>query len=314
MIFTRTYQDWWQWSWRLGGDHPAGYLDNLVFTPKISDFNASTYYQDAIIRALGLIQQTDSNIVLFLSGGVDSESILQCACQNFGKDLLRPVFLKFKDDLNDHESYYVEQISKKLDINVTVIELDIMSWFYTDTSDYSWQHFNSELNFQHPALAMLAWLRHQVSKLWGDVTVIHGNGDIPVYGFQNPQWAPDRSWTVNYCYQANFGTLRYFYNLWPQDIPYFYTYTPQLVHSIMLEFDRLNLLQPDLWFTSEARSSVFADNFNQQLIRKKHFGLEKVYKIYSDIPRYKRYQPDHPEPYAYQDYDEYFKLLQSHAK
>lgn len=314
MIFTRTYRDWWQWSWRIGGDRPEGYLDNLVFRPKLYDFDTTTYYQDAISRALGIISESDSDIVLFLSGGVDSESILETACQNYGTDLLKPVFCKFKNDLNDHEFYFVEQVSKRLGVDVTVIDLDISDWLYESNRDYSWRHLNTDCGFQHPALAMLVWLRHQVSKLWGDVTVIQGNGDIPLYGFQNPQWAPDRYWSVNYCYQANFGTIKYFYDSWPQDIPYFYTYTPQLVHSIMSEFDRLSLINAEVWFTSESRSEVFHDNFINQLIRKKHFGLEKVYKTYSDIPRYRSYTPEFPEPYAYQDYDEYYKLLQRYTK
>jgi len=313
MIVTRTFKDWWQWSWRLGKDRPQGYLDNLVFRPRIPDFKPSTYYQDAICNALANITDTDSDIVLFLSGGVDSESILQTACQNFDPQLIRPVFLKFDHNLNDHEYYFVKHIAKKLDVEVTLINIDIESWLYTSGSDYSWRHCNSELHFQHPALAMLTWLRHEVQKLWGDVTVIQGNGDIPLYGFANPNWPMSRTWSVNYCLQANFGTLKYFYDNWPQDIPYFYTYTPQLVHSIMSEFHRLQLLDHSVWYTSECRSQVFSDNFHEQVIRKKHFGLEKVYKTYSDIPRYHTYQAQHPEPYVYQDYDEYYKLLQSHT-
>lgn len=315
MNITRSKSDWWQWSWRLGGDNPQGKLDNWVFEPKISDFRATENMRDAMADALTDIASESDNLVLFYSGGVDSESILTQALDQ-GIDIL-PVHMRFTSDsgiLNDHEKYYVEQFAQKHDIKIEYIDVDIMSWLHTDRSELSWYHINSELGFKHQGPASLMYLRYLVAQRLGDVTVIHGHGDLPVYGWQDPYNLGSKVWTINYCWHANFETVKYYYENYPSDIPYFYIYSPELVYSNMKDFERYNCLRPEVKFSSNSRSYLFQQLFPDQVSRPKYGGWEKFWQKHSDVPWYRTQVSDNPEPYSYIDYEEFYALLRSHAK
>lgn len=219
MILTRTKSDWWQWSWRVGKTHAHNSLDQWIFDPQITDFVRAKNHREAIAPTLSEIRSETSDLVLFLSGGVDSESIMTEALKH---DIpIKPVFCRFTSELNDHEEHYLKIFQRKHSIEVDIVELDVQHWLHTDTGDLSWRMINQDLGFQHPGLALLMWVRHQVAKRWGDITVIQGNGDLPIYGFSDPTQCGTRAWTVNYCWQANFATLAYYQDNYPTDIPYF---------------------------------------------------------------------------------------------
>ena len=125
MNITRSKSDWWQWSWRLGGNKPASRLDNWVFEPQLTDFKAPDNMRDAMSEALTDISSESDNLVLFYSGGVDSESILTQALEQ-GTDIL-PVHMRFvsgSDILNDHEKYHVERFSQKHNIEIEYIDVE----------------------------------------------------------------------------------------------------------------------------------------------------------------------------------------------
>lgn len=315
MNITRTRSDWWQWSWRQGGDKPLHNLDNWVFEPRLSDFKAPLTMKDAMADALTHIASESDNLVLFYSGGVDSESILKVALE-LGIDIL-PVHMRFtsnNDILNDHEKYYVEQFSQKYNCNIEYIDVDIMAWLHTDRSELSWYHINHDLGFKHQGPASLMYLRHLTAQRLGDVTVMHGHGDLPVYGWQDPRNLSHKVWTINYCWHANFETLKYYYDNYPCDIPYFYIYTPELVYSNMADFERYNCLRPEVKFSSNARSYLFQQLFPDQEARPKYGGWEKFWQKHSDVPWYRTQVSDNPEPYSYIDYEEFYALLRNHAK
>ena len=315
MNITNTRSNWWQWSWRLGGDRPLNALDNWVFEPQIPDFKAPSNMKDAMHDALEHIETHNSNLVLFYSGGVDSECILEVAVEA-GIDVL-PVHMRFVSDgdiLNDHEQYHVQRFSRKYDIDIEYVDVDIMSWLYTDRSELSWYHINSELGFKHQGPASLMYLRHLVAERLGDVTVMHGHGDLPIYGWQDPYNLGHKVWTINYCWHANFETVKYYYENYPSDIPYFYIYTPELVYSNMADFERYGCLTPNVKFAGNTRSWLFKQLFPAQETRPKYGGWEKFWQKHSDVPWYRTQVSSNPEPYSYIDYEEFYALLRSHAK
>ena len=312
MIITNTHCDWWQWSWRQGGHKPQSVLDNWVFEPRPYDFQKPQDMRDAMEITLSKIASQNDRLVLFYSGGVDSESILTIACEQ-GIDIT-PVFLRFTNNLNQHEEYHVIKTAEQLGITVKIIDIDIESWLHTDRSEFSWYHINSEWGLQHPVPGVLIWLRHQIAQTMGDVTVIHGSGDLPIYGFQDPLCLGKKVWTINYCWQANFQTLEYYYENYPKDVPYFYSYTPELVYGQMSDFERYNLMTPSVVFSSNCRSRLFQKLFPEQTPRKKYHGWEYVWRTISDVPRYALRPTQNPEPYSYIDYEEFYALLRTHAR
>lgn len=315
MNITRTRSDWWQWSWRLGGDKPAGLLDNWVFEPEIYDFKTPDSMRDAMSNALNHIASESDNLALFFSGGVDSESILTVALED-GIDIT-PIHMRFvsgSDILNDHEQYHVQRFSRRHDIDIEYIDVDIMHWLYTDRSELSWYHINSELGFKHQGPASLMYLRHLTEQRLGDVTVMHGHGDLPIYGWQDPYSLGNKVWTVNYCWSANIETLRYYYEKYPSDIPYFYIYTPELVYSNMSDFERYDYLRPDVKFSFRSRSDLFKQLFPDQETRPQYGGWEKFWQRHSDVPWYQTHTSEYPEPYTYIDYEEFYALLRNHAQ
>jgi hypothetical protein len=315
MNITRTKSDWWQWSWRIGGTEPANPLDNWVFEPQVYDFQTPANMRDAMSDALQDIASHGDNLVLFYSGGVDSESILTQALE-LGIDIL-PVHMRFvsgSEILNDHEQYHVQQFSRTHNIDIEYVDVDIMSWLYTDRSDLSWYHINHDLGFKHQGPASLMYLRHLVAQRLGRVTVMHGHGDLPIYGWQDPINLGNKVWTINYCWHANFETVRYYYKNYPTDIPYFYIYTPELVYSMMSDFERYDCLRPEVKFSSNSRSYLFSQLFPDQVKRPKYGGWEKFWQKHSDVPWYRTDVSNNPEPYSYIDYNEFYALLRSHAQ
>ena len=315
MNITNTRSDWWQWSWRQGRTEPTNALDNWVFEPKLSNFRAPANMKDAMHDALEHIATHNPDLVLFYSGGVDSESILEVAVEA-GIDVV-PVHMRFVSQgeiLNDHEQYHVQRFSRKHDMDIEYVDVDILSWLYTDRSELSWYHINSELGFKHQGPASLMYLRHLVAERLGDVTVMHGHGDLPIYGWQDPYNLGHKVWTINYCWHANFETLRYYYDNYPSDIPYFYMYTPELVYSNMADFDRYDCLTPDVKFAGNTRSWLFKQLFPEQETRPKYGGWEKFWQKHSDVPWYRTQVSHNPEPYSYIDYEEFYALLRHHAK
>ena len=82
----------------------------------------------------------------------------------------------------------------------------------------------------------------------------------------------------------------------------------------MSGFEELNLLTPDVVFTSVARSRLLEHLFPELTPRPKYFGWEKVFQRYSEIPRHRIVSQVSPEPYAYIDYQELYDTLDLHAQ
>ena len=91
---------------------------------KVSNYTEELHRTASIVK-----QEFGNNLVLFLSGGTDSEIVLR----NFLAIGHRPhcVTLKFKNDYNIDDVKEAEEISRELGVKLDIIDFDVEDFFYS---------------------------------------------------------------------------------------------------------------------------------------------------------------------------------------
>jgi hypothetical protein len=92
-------------------------------------YKVSNYAEELHRTARTVYSEFGNDLVLFLSGGTDSEIVLR----NFLAVGHRPhcVVLKFKNDYNIDDVKEAEEISRELDVKLDVIDFDVEDFFYS---------------------------------------------------------------------------------------------------------------------------------------------------------------------------------------
>lgn len=82
---------------------------------------------DSVLRELG------KDLVVFLSGGTDSEIVVR----NFLEIGFKPkcAIIRFNDGYNDYDVHEGEEIAKELDLDLTYLDFDVKDFYYSGKAD-----------------------------------------------------------------------------------------------------------------------------------------------------------------------------------
>lgn len=118
------------------GGVPYGYRQNSIenFTVSVGavdqHYYKNTNFKKELLRTADLIyQDLGRNVVLFLSGGTDSEIVLR----NFLEIGVKPMcfVIKFKGGYNESDVQEAIDLAKDLDVKLELIDFDVKDFFYS---------------------------------------------------------------------------------------------------------------------------------------------------------------------------------------
>ncbi len=272
-----TYNNWYRWQWADGScglKPPSDSFQSWVFNPAISSIRTLSF-EDAVYDALEKIAHKNKQLVVMYSGGLDSEIILYAA-QKIGVKII-PAIIRFDGGLNDHDLFYVNNYLNKFSVKDFIyLDINIDDWM-TLTFDHSLVHLAERYGFVHVATPLYFWARKQLKEIVGECTVINGSGDLPLARIPNPTNIFEAVPYACFAIDSQQKRLMISQQLYSDDVPLFFVYTPELVQSFMLEPEILEFERnfSKLSITS-LRRQLFTRIWPELDIRKKFTGFERV--------------------------------------
>lgn len=230
--------------------------------------------QEAIRAAKLIYNEAHSigqDVVLCLSGGVDSEAMLWsfiAAEVNF-----KCIFMRFENDLNDYDLVDNVELCKKLGVEFSYYDVNIRDFYESE----KYYQYGQKYRCQSPQLA--AHL-HLINAIKG-YPVLAGN-PLEIY-------AIDKNIVHNIPGDLHCTYLRFFVQNNRAGAPYFFLYTPELCYSflhgeIMQELLYFARLGADVNFFYELKCLIYRDaGFNIKPRSDKFTGFEKLRKLYDKL-------------------------------
>lgn len=110
-------------------------------------------------------------IVIFMSGGIDSEIVVRCFLKANCKFKIAIMELKYKDkeNLNDYDNFYAYNFCKKHNIKPIKITVDIEEYFRTN--------FNEDFK-NYPTNKIPILIQHRLIEKFPNHHCVYGGGDI----------------------------------------------------------------------------------------------------------------------------------------
>lgn len=185
-------------------------LGGLVAEPKsgyIESSECAKYIRDNNNR---------SAIQLCLSGGIDSEAMLQAFLK--ARVPFEVFFLKFENKFNNFDIDTNISICRSLNLNIKIVDLDIISFF--ESGDFL--KYGERYRCQSPQLAAHLWLLDQLD----GVPVLGGNPIIPTYNKKN-------IFFMGLPGDLHCAYFRYFEKNQREGVPWFFIYSPEQTSSFL---------------------------------------------------------------------------------
>jgi hypothetical protein len=303
-----SYKNWYNWEWLQGGDRPSNHLDVWWFKPQV-DTIASISFLEAMQDALLKLADKGLPLYIMYSGGLDSEVILLEALK-LGLDI-RPVVIRFANDLNAHDVYYAEQFSQKFNIDLIYLDIDIQAW-NQDTSEFGYLGLVQKYGFVHPAAPLNFWARDQLHALVGECLCITGTGDLPLLRLPDPQNIFDVEWYFCFTIDSQYKRLHWYQEHYPQDAPMFFIYTPELVCSFLQEREMADCVKnPYKLSVSSSKKALYSRLWPELETRPKFTGFEKLETSTVTNLKAAREFINPITVYTTIKYDDFIKLLRS---
>jgi hypothetical protein len=107
---------------------------NVTLGSVDQDLYRTSCYHDELLRIADLVNKDfGKDLVVFLSGGTDSEIVIR----NFLDIGIKPrcVTLKFKDGYNNDDVSEAEAIAKELDLKLEIINFDVKDFYYSGQAE-----------------------------------------------------------------------------------------------------------------------------------------------------------------------------------
>lgn len=278
-----TYDNWFAPEFLSGQNQPK-YVDPWQIKFNHTDCDTEMTFPDAIKRALELISQTHDNIIVQYSGGLDSEIIIREAIKS-GIDVT-PYTLRFHNNLNEHEIYYCKLLESDLGIEVKYIDIDIEAWWSDPEFHKGYCHYITHQGMWHPAAPLAWWMRERISEIHGDCCVINGSGDPPLIRRPDRHNICSWQWGISYNLDGHWKRLSYSEQKFPQDVPLFFLYIPEL-HYSYLTHDVVNeCVQPNSFKLgpTSTRHKLYLEYYPEITPRTKYHGFENLLKLNKHKP------------------------------
>jgi hypothetical protein len=267
-----------------------GYNENFYNLRESSSDKFSCYYQKAqyvptsfkeeSIKVCEKISDYAKKInrvpVVLLSGGLDSEVVVRSFVDS-GKDF-SVITNRFFENLNAHELYYIEKLSKKYNLSVEYKDLDVINWLVSSDESNFLAHESKCLRPQMlPTLKLLIYVYEQ-----GGFPVL-GNGDLYASKEINPQWrmsGKGEKYIWNYIeYEYILAWLRYCVRNNIEGSINFFQQTPEIVLAMALDPMIQDLVKNNPVGKQSTRSTkylVYKKYWNDVELRPKFHGGENI--------------------------------------
>lgn len=270
-----TYKNWYNFEWKFGKTAPLNCFDQWVFKPYISDLSDKNF-KESVTDALLKIKDLGKPLVLFYSGGIDSEVIL-LECIKNEIDII-PVTIRFTDELNSQDVRYVNDFASRFNIDIHYLDIDFEEWFNDSKTEFGYRSLVSKYEFIHVATPLNLWARNQVTKLIGDCITITGAGDVPLANAYDKFDCFKWNWKICIAIDSQYKKLSWYKLNYPNDVPLFYMYTPQLARSFMNEPEIIDCVKEYSYKINvvSSKQRMFSRYWPELTTRKKYTGFEKV--------------------------------------
>ena len=132
-MFNFTYNNHLKYSvgGRLFGKRETGIEKYQVSLGQIDpdEYRKTSWRQELRRTANLVLQDLGRDLVVFLSGGTDSEIVVR----NFLEIGFKPkcAIIRFKDDYNDYDVQSAEELCKELDIDLMYLDFDVKDFYYS---------------------------------------------------------------------------------------------------------------------------------------------------------------------------------------
>lgn len=303
-----TYDNWFAPKFVSGQSEP-NYVDPWQIKFNHSECNTDMTFPEAIRHALELISQTSDNIIVQYSGGLDSEIIIREAHR--AGIPVTPYTLRFTDDLNQHEIYYCKLLESELGIEVQYIDIDIVSWWSDPEFHNGYCHYIRTQGMWHPAAPLAWWMRERISEIQGDCCVINGSGDPPLT--RRPQRSDITSWQwgISFDLDGHWKRLRYSEQNFPQDVPMFFLYIPELHHSYLTHDLVKHCVSPESFKLgpTSTRHQLYSEYYPEIKPRTKYHGFENIKKLNITTPEVHHKSYTGVMNTRHIPYEEYIRML-----
>ncbi len=207
-------------------------------------------------------------IELCLSGGIDSEAMLQAFLH--AKVPVRANFFRFENDLNLHDISTNLAIVEKLQIPRRIFDFQIINFFESG----KFLEVAQKYECQSPQIAAHLWMLDHVDGL----PCFAGNPIAPVW--RNSSW-----FFVGLPGELHSTYFKYFLINERPGIPWFFIYSPELIQSFihldcMRPYREKTIMRPEQYTYLEKCRSYAEAGFNVKPRLDKFTGFEKVRDYY----------------------------------
>ena len=265
--------------WPFAQPRSASYQNHVSFKSSESSFEVSlgslsrmpeSGFSEAQ-KAAFLIKNKHKDLVLCLSGGIDSEVMLQSFLAVGAKFSI--CFLRFRHGLNDFDILTNLKLVRKLALPFRIIELDVIAFFE------SGMHliYADKYQCQSPQLAAHLWMLDQID----GTPVLSGNPIFPTFVDLHAIYFMGLPGMLHAVY------FRYFEITGRSGIPWFLLYTPEL-SATFLNHTSVEASLQELWAPEKydylTKCRIYRDHGFKVAPRQDKFtGFERVRDFYDVV-------------------------------
>jgi hypothetical protein len=273
------------------GDREYGYRQNGVekYSVEIGTVDLDHYkknnYKKELSRIADLVlKDLGKDLVLFLSGGTDSEIVLRSFLDIGFKP--RCCTVKFKNDYNSQDVLESIQISKELDIPLDIIDFDVKDFYYSGQAE----EFARKIQCTQITYLMIYYHVYKLglpSVMGGELLLTRNISSDSNY------------WYYTFRENEDASAMRFSNHYKIPLVNEYFSYTPEIMlYFLESKFGVQNLLNDKYKLTSVSSKNDILKSLYPGIREKiKTHGFEKLlafnYECYKDILKdeYRRLEP-----------------------
>lgn len=230
-----------------------------------------SWRQELVNTAKYIRSQTDKQIIVPFSGGIDSEVV----CRAFIEAGIpfKVMIVRYDYEFNLHDISYALNFCTNHGIDTIQMKLDILHFFIEGHIKYIDQDYRATNIFRYLQLYIL----EEIQKL--DGCAVFGGGELFFYNKDNQlhlKYSPD--FLVPLQWNRNNSTTNF---------PYFYQTTPNIMASFLEHPLMKHALAETKYFPNSnlpnasdpLKRMVYFSEFSDMVYRPKQTGFEKLYRV-----------------------------------
>jgi len=253
------------------GGREFGFRENSIEPYKVTvgsvdrDHYKRSNFREELLRTADLIyQDLGKDLVVFLSGGTDSEIVLR----NFLDIGIKPqcVTIKFKNDYNLSDVTEAQSLAEDLEIKLNIIDFDVKDFLYSGQAD----DFGRKIQCTQLTYLMVY---HCVEK-FGAPAVMGGEALITRNIYEQPS-----NWYYTIRENEDASAMRFSNTFNIPLVNEYFSYTPELLLYYLEDPDIKSLVSEKMNYklsSVSTKNSVLKRLLPEIRVRKKTHGFEKL--------------------------------------